>query len=54
MDCRESRCDSRNDNKADCHEKSSDFSRNDGISVDYHTSPYGSFTMTKTPRRHCE
>ncbi len=26
----------RNDNKADCHEKSSDFSRNDDKSVDCH------------------
>lgn len=28
MDCHESRCDSRNDNKTDCREKSSDFSSN--------------------------
>ena len=31
MDCHDSLRESRNDNKADCHEKSSDFSRNDGI-----------------------
>ena len=36
MDCHESRCDSRNDNKTDCREKSSDFSSNNGISVDCH------------------